>query len=96
MYVLDAERIGKLAEVQTIQERAYTLYALAQIRRHRSFTVAHYAVILQFHLHIRRRSTLISCKVEGMAQTQFVRFERKVEVSRARCLFLGGIAKGTE
>lgn len=79
MYVLNEERIGKLAEIQPIQERAYTLYALAQIRRHRSLAVAYQPVILQLHLHVRGRGTLISGKVECMAQSQFVRFERKIE-----------------
>ena len=71
--VLQAERVRELLEVHFLQEGGHRVDALAQVGRHRGFAVAGVALVVDFHLHVRRGVAAVGGDGEGMPELEFVR-----------------------
>ena len=79
--VFFAEWVGELLKIEAAEEFAHAFHAFAEIWRHRAFTIAHHAVVFQFHLHIRCGGAAVFSKIEGVLQLQFVREEFQFQSS---------------
>ena len=81
--VIDAERVGELAQVHLLQESADALDGLAQVGRHGGLSVAGEAVVFNLYLNVRRGGAGIGGHGKDVAQLKFVGFPAEFHAGTA-------------
>ena len=76
--VFQAERVRELLQIHFLQEGGHRVDALAQVGRHRGLAVAGVALVVDFHLHVRRGVAAVGGDGEGMLELELVRIEAEL------------------